>query len=104
MINHHSFSNCFSLVEFDDDNEDEDNENCVSLERLKKQTMHPNMDDEIDQLLEVQSNRTEAKEIDVNTFKGKPLQPPFQPTATPKHLEHRYLVWNSIGKILHLIT
>lgn len=30
-------------------------------------------------------------------MKVVPLQEPFQPSATPKHLEHRYLLWNDVG-------
>ncbi|PNF36311.1 hypothetical protein B7P43_G00541, partial [Cryptotermes secundus] len=27
------------------------------------------------------------------------LQPPFQPSSTPAHLQHRFMVWNSIGVV-----
>ncbi|CAG2057194.1 unnamed protein product, partial [Timema podura] len=31
------------------------------------------------------------------SLKISELQPPFQPSATPQHLQHRFMVWNSVG-------
>ncbi|XP_055701937.1 WD repeat and HMG-box DNA-binding protein 1 [Phlebotomus papatasi] len=72
-----------------DGSEDEDNENCISLRRLKKATMGklPEHDEEV-------------KSIDIPRepqIKLSPLQGPFQPGATPDHLEHRYMAWNGVG-------
>lgn len=91
----------FSTVEFEDDGADADNDNCVSLEKLKNETMRPTMKDEIDDILEngsvksVDSDRHTDK--DAGHYKTYPLQPPFQPSATSKTLEHRYMVWNHVG-------
>lgn len=35
----------------------------------------------------------------VAAYKVVPLQPPFQPSATPVQLEHRYLLWNRVGLV-----
>lgn len=32
-------------------------------------------------------------------WKPPPLQPPFQPSSSPVHLEHSYMVWNSVGVV-----
>lgn len=104
-------SNSNSTVGFMDDAaadaSDDDNENCVSLERLKNETMRRSaFDDEIDDLLDAQTNRSESvmgaasrTDTSATAVKLVPLQPPFQPAETPKQLEHRYLVWNSVGLV-----
>lgn len=89
-----------------DDDDDEDNENCVSLERLKNATMktagrsrHDDVDD-IDDLLDRQAASRAADAADAAAaVKLVPLQGAFQPAATPAQLEHRYLVWNSVGLV-----
>lgn len=91
-----------------DDPEDDDNENCVSLEKLKNETMKVSNGDEIDDILDGMSTKSgfpdndDAKSDGRSTAMGNyvktyQLQPPFQPGATPKNLEHRYMVWNHIG-------
>lgn len=89
-------------VEFDDP-DDTDNENCVSLEKLKNETMGKTVEQEIDEMLDGNSNKTgidddkdDRSEIGPIT-KSYPMQPPFQPGATSKLLEHRYMVWNHVG-------
>lgn len=86
---------------FDDDGTDADNENCVSLEKLKNETMRQNEGDEIDDILDdvsVHSTIADSRrEASVERFRVYPLQPPFQPSATSKSLEHRYMVWNHVG-------
>lgn len=91
-----------------DDGEDEDNENCVSLEKLKNETMKGTNVDEIDDVLDAMSSKSGFPEIDdaksdgrstamgnyVKTFQS---QPPFQPGSTAKSLEHRYMIWNDVG-------
>ncbi|XP_059614227.1 WD repeat and HMG-box DNA-binding protein 1 [Phlebotomus argentipes] len=73
-----------------EDSEEEDNENCISLKRIKKATMRPLDDVEAE---EVKSDIVERKpEINLSQ-----LQKAFQPGATPDHLEHRYMAWNSVG-------
>lgn len=68
---------------------------------MKNRGIHD--DDEIDDLLELQTNRSDsaaARRSDGGAVaKVIPLQAPFQPAATPKHLEHRYLVWNNVGLV-----
>lgn len=82
-----------------DDDGEEDNENCVSLNRLKDSIMKTNEDNEIDDLLEAKTARSNSVMGDPigPMIKMTPLQPPFQPSATPKHLEHRFMVWNDVG-------
>lgn len=87
-----------------------DNENCVSLEKLKNETMKKTIHDEIDEFLEGNSVKTGANDDDDddaghdgrstatgNYAKTYDQQPPFQPSETPKSLEHRYMVWNGVG-------
>lgn len=97
--------NLFFSVEFEDP-DDVDNENCVSLEKLKNETMGKTVEQELDEILDGQSVRTEANDdkddIDDRSeagtvFKSYAMQPPFQPGATSKSLEHRYMVWNHVG-------
>lgn len=97
---------CFCVVDFVDDaaavdDEEDDNENCVSLNRLKDSVMKTtNQDNEIDDLLEAKtagSNSVMGDPPIGPMIKMAPLQPPFQPSATPKHLEHRFMVWNEVG-------
>lgn len=92
-------SNAEPMLPMDQD-DDEDNENCVSLERLKNVTMkthglnRSDADDDIDDLLEKQT----TGQMSVGpAYKVVPLQGAFQPAATPAQLEHRYMVWNSVG-------
>lgn len=94
-------------VEFPDDPDDADNDNCVSLEKLKNETMKKTIDDEIDEFLDAASIGTDQANEDVSKSDGRvtalgygkvyDLQPPFQPGETSKTLEHRYMVWNHIG-------
>lgn len=64
-------------------------------------------DDDLDDLLELQTNRSEANIMvsrgdhhgGAAVAKVVPLQAAFQPASTPKHLEHRYLVWNGVGLV-----
>lgn len=103
---------CLFSVEFQDDSDDVENENCVSLEKLKNETMKRTVDDEIDEFLESASTKTGPTNLDDDDDDAKndgrsslaghyakmyQLQAPFQPSETPKTLEHRYMVWNDIG-------
>lgn len=90
-------------VEFNDP-EDENNENCVSLEKLKNETIGKTIDDEIDEILDGHSVKTDEDTLDKQSIimanmKKYSLQAPFQPSATPKSLEHRYMVWNNVGVV-----
>lgn len=95
------------IVELKDD-DDEDNDNCISLEKLKNETLKQsvnNNDDDTNSLLD--DNKTNRSisaadnrsivNIPATHFKEFPLQTAFQSSETPRHLEHRYLVWNHIG-------
>lgn len=88
-------------MEFTNDaDEDADNDNCISLEKLKNETMRNVQRDEIDDLLDTKSIYSDTNNIRrpvTPVVKVVPLQPPFQSSATPINLEHRYMVWNSIG-------
>lgn len=98
------------LVEFTDDPGDTDNENCVSLEKLKNETMKKTVDDEIDEILDRASTKASQSVYDdedgkhngrrsaANSFsKVFHAQTPFQSGETPRSLEHRYMVWNHVG-------
>lgn len=86
-----------------------DNENCVSLEKLKNETMRRTAEDEIDDILDAHSVRSGRDDDDDGaTDIGKAvattayartyaMQAPFQPGATSKALEHRYMMWNHVG-------
>ncbi|KAJ6644470.1 WD repeat and HMG-box DNA-binding protein 1 [Pseudolycoriella hygida] len=84
----------FGDIQFDKD--DEDNENCISLERLKNETLGLAKSDD-DDLLERKSNRSDSvAEVRIpNTSTA--MQSAFQSSSTPAHLEHRYMVWNNVG-------
>lgn len=68
--------------------EDDDNENCVSLERLKNETMKDNENSDDDDDDKTVKSMTSV----VPYIKPFQLQPPFQPGSTPIHLEHRFMV------------
>lgn len=66
------------------------------MERLKNETLGLTKNDD-DDLLELKTNRSDSvaeARIPTTTYQ---LQPPFQSSSTPAHLEHRYMVWNSVG-------
>lgn len=91
-------------MEFNDDNdEDGDNENCVSLEKLKNETMRQKLDDDLDDILERASIKSSIADdgqesiVDKRLVKSYPMQAPFQPGSTSKSLEHRYMLWNHVG-------
>ncbi|KAK9890820.1 hypothetical protein WA026_012163 [Henosepilachna vigintioctopunctata] len=79
----------FGDIQFEDD--DEDNENAVSLDKLKKQY-------EDDIVPELQSIMSKSPSPRPRT-PVIPLQEPFMPSSTPVHLDPRYLCWNEIGVI-----
>lgn len=104
-----NFSIC-AIVEFTDDPGDADNENCVSLEKLKTESLKKTIDDEIDEILDRGSSKASRSvygDDDNGNDDGRPgtenygkiyhSQPPFQPGETPRSLDHRYMIWNHIG-------
>ncbi|PSN43420.1 WD repeat and HMG-box DNA-binding protein 1 [Blattella germanica] len=81
-----------------DDEDDEDNENAISLEKIKAELSQPNLED-LDKL----SNEDAEDDVEsrmslvTKVVPSCDLQSPFQPSATPVHLQHRFMVWNSVG-------
>lgn len=73
--------------------EDDDNENCVSLEKLKNDTMRGNKSIDDDNLSVDGGHSSRAlsrMSLDREpAAKSYPLQPPFQPSSTPVNMEHR---------------
>ncbi|KAB0794930.1 hypothetical protein PPYR_11769 [Photinus pyralis] len=90
-VNHDDQSN--NEVDFEDyqfEDDDEDNENAVSIEKLKKEVMGDDSESEIEKAsTHVPSPRPRTPEI--------PLQSVFMPSSTPEHLNPRYLCWNEVG-------
>lgn len=85
----------------DQENKDDDeNENCVSLERLKNDTLRANglLDDDEIKSIDGKTDRGESRMSEYrSSAKVYPIQPAFQSGSTPHHLEHRYMLWNQIG-------
>ncbi|XP_037806076.1 WD repeat and HMG-box DNA-binding protein 1 [Lucilia sericata] len=83
-----------------DDDVDEDDD-AVSIEKLKSKIMsYGNGDVPCDEGTRdsIERERSESPSISGAAYnKTFKQQLPFQPSSTPTHLEHRYLVWNSIG-------
>lgn len=101
-----TIENLVFLVEFPDDPDDMDNENCVSLEKLKNETMRKTANDEIDDILDAQSTRSGHNDDDAASdiqkattpyLRSYSMQTAFQPGATSTALEHRYMMWNHVG-------
>ncbi|XP_061399912.1 WD repeat and HMG-box DNA-binding protein 1 [Musca vetustissima] len=82
--------------------DDEDDENVVSIEKLKNKVMSyasggsAHDDEETkDSIGDVRSATPSVSGyVMPKMFKQ---QEPFQPGSTPSHLEHRYLAWNTVG-------
>lgn len=82
-----------------DDSDDAENENCVSLEKLKNQTLKiENDSDGESSSASVKSMRTMSERYPV--IKPFVVQPPFQPGSTPVTLEHRFMIWNHVGQVI----
>lgn len=84
----------------DGNRDDLDDDDGISIERLKNEVMRKagGFADEPDENTHDSSTKSIQSYIEpqplVKSFKQ---QPPFQPGATPTHLQHRYLVWNDVG-------
>lgn len=86
--------------EFEDD--DEDNENAISLEKIKAETgfgiesgdslKRASPVDEVDDQSSVVSESVLRPKFPISE-----LQQPFQPSSTPVHLQQRFMAWNSVG-------
>lgn len=94
----------YNGIDFRDDPADEDNDNCIALEKLKNKTLKTDIEDidsDDDDSKTIQSEP--ASRDGVTRYPvAKPfqVQPPFQPGATPIHLEHRFMVWNHVGQVI----
>jgi chromosome transmission fidelity protein 4 len=86
-------------IDFRDEG-DEDNENCVSLEKLKNETMKTGIESDDEDGKTVKSMTSVALSERVPMPKPFIVQPPFQPGSTPVDLEHRFMVWNHIGQVI----
>ncbi|XP_061709099.1 WD repeat and HMG-box DNA-binding protein 1 [Cydia pomonella] len=67
----------------------DDDDNAISLEKLKNETLGLGTVRDEDESRPVSRHEPAATTV--------PPQAPFQPSATPGHLEHRYMCWNDIG-------
>ncbi|XP_069678187.1 WD repeat and HMG-box DNA-binding protein 1 [Periplaneta americana] len=83
------------------DDDDEDGENVISLEKIKAEASQPVFGDDDDKLSHADADDEDEVESKLSaTARIVPkcdLQSPFQPSSTPVHLQHRFMVWNSIG-------
>lgn len=111
MADANGMINDFGDIEFADDeakdgdelknDEDDEDDNAVSIEKLKNKIMSyadsELADDDTKDSLDRRSV-TPSTECYGAGFKNVlKQQAAFQPSSTPTHLEHRYLVWNSVG-------
>lgn len=85
----------YSGIDFRDDEADDDNENCVALDKLKNETMRNEPDSDDDEMKSVKSVKSYQP-----AYKKFEVQPPFQPGATPENLEHRFMMWNHVGQVM----
>lgn len=69
------------------ENYESDDENAISLAKIKNDTLGLG-------LVEREESRPESRAAPVST--NVPPQPPFQPSSTPIHLEHRYSIFTLI--------
>lgn len=63
------------------ENYESDDENAISLAKIKNDTLG---------LVDKEDSRPESRVAPVSM--NVPPQPPFQPSSTPVHLEHRYVL------------
>lgn len=75
--------------------DDDDDENVISLEKLKKDYTLNDSDEELSKLGRDSSRsptpRPRTPDVE--------LQRPFMPSSTPDHLDPRYLCWNQVAVI-----
>uniref|UniRef100_A0A182JY15 Uncharacterized protein n=1 Tax=Anopheles christyi TaxID=43041 RepID=A0A182JY15_9DIPT len=85
--------------ENDASDDDEANENCIELEKLKSQVMGPTQksDGAMSDAGFDDDDRGTVRSERVTVAKSYPQQHPFQPSSTPNSLEHCYLVYNHVG-------
>ncbi|XP_021932631.1 WD repeat and HMG-box DNA-binding protein 1 isoform X1 [Zootermopsis nevadensis] len=84
-----------------DDDDDDDNENVISLDKIKAELSQPSFFGDNDKLSHAVADDDDDVESKISgVARIAPvcdLQPPFQPSSTPVHLQHRFMVWNSVG-------
>ncbi|XP_067007806.2 WD repeat and HMG-box DNA-binding protein 1 isoform X2 [Anabrus simplex] len=85
-----------------DDDDEEDGENVISLNKIKESLTQPanlGLDLEEKSTKDDEDNDEVASIVSdvVRSVPSISIQPPFQPTSTPVHLQHRFMVWNSVG-------
>ncbi|RVE48134.1 hypothetical protein evm_007194 [Chilo suppressalis] len=68
---------------------DSDDDNAISLEKIKNETLGIAMHED--------ESRAPSRLTTAPAPSTTPPQPPFQPSATPQHLEHKYMCWNEVG-------
>ncbi|XP_017778224.1 PREDICTED: WD repeat and HMG-box DNA-binding protein 1 isoform X2 [Nicrophorus vespilloides] len=86
----------FGDVQIEAEDDDEDNENAVSLEKLKKEIMGP-LEPELEAIEAAASRSPSPRARSVTP--EIPLQPAFMPSSTPEHLDPRYMCYNEVGII-----
>ncbi|KAL1117946.1 hypothetical protein AAG570_004259 [Ranatra chinensis] len=93
------------VPEFEDD--DDDSENVISLEKIKASTLHQNGAGDFDE----GSSDDGDEKSSVDEAYSRPhhtplseLQQAFQPSSTPAHLLQRFMVWNSVGIVKQFNT
>lgn len=80
--------------------EDEVDDDGVSLEKLKNETLKAFTGKHHEENIESKGARSRSS---ISESEGRSIQTvhkqqhPFQPSSTPSDLEHRYLVWNNVG-------
>ncbi|XP_055532403.1 WD repeat and HMG-box DNA-binding protein 1 [Wyeomyia smithii] len=89
------------------DDNDSDNENCISISKVKSQYAPQDDDDLISNLLGKASDAGSHQAADDDdsrsatsdhlAVKSFPMQDYFQSGSTPDYLEHRYLIYNHVG-------
>lgn len=83
------------------DEDDDDDDGAVSIEKLKSKVMsYANADFQNDEETKDSTDRERSvsPSMPAGAFvKSFKQQSAFQPSSTPSHLEHRYLVWNTVG-------
>ncbi|KAI5644928.1 minichromosome loss protein, mcl1, middle region domain-containing protein [Phthorimaea operculella] len=69
----------------------ESDDDAISIERIKNETLGLQDNDS------GPSRPASRATLVPASVPRAPPQPPFQPSATPQHLEHRYMCWNEVG-------
>ncbi|XP_063231056.1 WD repeat and HMG-box DNA-binding protein 1 isoform X3 [Bacillus rossius redtenbacheri] len=76
----------------------DDDENSISLEKIKAEVAVPLCDDILESA-SVAGASEGAEDAQGEGLVLSEMQPPFQPSATPHHLQHNFMVWNCVGVV-----